>query len=115
MTNNGIKDVRGKVMLHLLCPGFLIEMGRVREMGTLKYGSPWGWTEGTANYTDFYDAALRHMLAWHLGENTDPESGLPHLAHAGVSLMFLSEFARSGKGLDNRPTGLLVDIASEKR
>ena len=107
MTNNGIKDVQGKAMMHLLCPGFLVDMARVREFGNAKYQSPWGWSAGD-NWTNFYDAAFRHMLAWHLGENADPESGLPHLAHAGVSLMFLSEFARSGAGIDNRPSGLLI-------
>jgi len=107
----GIKDVDGKVMMHLLCPGHLVDMARVRQFGTEKYQSPWGWTEGDT-WSNFYDAAIRHLFAWVAGEDNDPESGLPHIAHAAVSLMFIAEFERMGKGLDNRPRGLLSNPMS---
>ena len=40
----------------------------------------------------YYDAAMRHIEAWLLGEQNDPESGLPHLAHAVCCLLFLIWF-----------------------
>jgi hypothetical protein len=107
-----MKASHGKVMLHLLPPGPLCDVARVREFGASKY-APWDWTIGR-NWTDYYDAVLRHMFAWQTGQDNDPESGLPHLAHACCTSLFLLEFARSGKGLDNRPSGLLVDISGRK-
>lgn len=108
-----MKHSHGKVMLHLLPPGPLCDVARVREFGAQKY-EVWDWTIGR-NHTDYYDAMLRHLFAWLTGQDNDPESGLPHIAHVCCNGLFLLEFARSGKGLDNRPRGLLVDIASEKR
>ena len=102
---SAMKDVEGKVMLHLLPPVALVEMAKVREFGASKY-APWDWTQGR-NLTDYYDAAMRHLLAWLGGEDLDPESGLPHAAHAAVNMCFLMEFRHSGAGLDNRPVGLL--------
>jgi hypothetical protein len=36
-------------------------------------------------------AALRHLIRWWRGEKIDPDSGLPHLAHAACSIFFLLE------------------------
>ena len=33
---------------------------------------------------------MRHLIAWRKGELIDPESKLPHLAHAGCNLIFLN-------------------------
>jgi hypothetical protein len=108
-----MKASHGKVMLHLLPPAALYDIARVREFGSAKY-EPWDWTIGR-NHTDYYDAIMRHALAWLTGEDNDPESGLPHMAHLACTAMFLLEFARSGKGLDNRPSGLLRNPMNEKR
>jgi hypothetical protein len=37
----------------------------------------------------YFDAAQRHLWAWWEGEARDPESGLPHLAHAVACLLFV--------------------------
>lgn len=37
----------------------------------------------------YYDAAIRHLTAWWDGECNDPESNLPHLAHAACCIIFL--------------------------
>lgn len=37
----------------------------------------------------YYDAAIRHLTAWWDGERNDPESQLPHLAHAACCVIFL--------------------------
>ena len=42
-----------------------------------------------------YKAALfRHLVAWCKGEKLDPESGLPHLAHAMCNIVFLMHFEK---------------------
>lgn len=99
-----MKETAGKVPLSLLPPLALTEIAKVRAYGAAKY-APWDWTLGRA-WTDYLDAVQRHLLAWQAGEDRDPESGLPHLAHAACGLMFLLEFAATGAGEDNRPIGL---------
>ena len=37
----------------------------------------------------YFDAHMRHMVAWRKGEALDPESGRHHLAHAGCNVIFL--------------------------
>jgi len=37
----------------------------------------------------YYAATLRHVIAWWAGEANDPDSGLPHLAHAICCLLFI--------------------------
>ena len=45
----------------------------------------------------------RHMGDWRLGEDIDPDSGLPHLAHAMCCLAMLLEHTLVGLGKDTRP------------
>jgi len=40
----------------------------------------------------YYDAAQRHLWAYADGERNDPESGLPHLAHAAWCCLALLWF-----------------------
>ncbi len=66
-------------------------------------------TFGAAKYEDenwrkvpnwrrrYYSALTRHLEAWRAGEWADPESGLPHLAHAGANCMFLLTLALKGR------------------
>lgn len=37
----------------------------------------------------YFAALLRHIVAWVRGEKNDPESSLPHLAHAACCILFL--------------------------
>lgn len=56
--------------------------------GAKKY-APDNWknvvTQGERRY---FAACMRHLAAWRQGQSLDPESGLPHLAHAICSLFF---------------------------
>jgi 5'-nucleotidase len=49
-----------------------------------------------------YDAAQRHQLAFWNGEDNDPESGLPHLAHAAWHMLAQLSFMERGLGTDDR-------------
>ncbi len=79
---------------------------RVHGFGIFKYpdqdGAP-NWTKGTP-WSWMYDAAMRHIMAFWGGEALNPESGLPHLAHAAWMLDVLLEFEHKGIGTDDRPT-----------
>jgi len=55
-------------------------VARVAEYGTRKYARD-NWQK-CDDWERYYNAAQRHMWAFADGEYNDPESGLPHLAHA---------------------------------
>ena len=42
----------------------------------------------------YFAASQRHLWQWKAGKKTDKESGLNHLAHACVNLLFLMEHER---------------------
>lgn len=56
--------------------------------GAKKYGAH-NWISVEDHERRYYNAAMRHMHAWAGGEESDPESGLHHLAHAICSLLFI--------------------------
>ena len=77
----------------------------------LSYG---GKKYGTHNYraigvraSVYYDAAMRHLMAWWEGEDIDPiekgGSGLPHIAHAIAGLMVYRDAELAGMVTDDRP------------
>ena len=51
----------------------------------------------------YYDASLRHLMAWWEGENIDPDSGLSHVTKAIAGLMVLRDSMMIGNWKDDRP------------
>ena len=51
----------------------------------------------------YYDACLRHLLAWWEGEDIDPDSGLSHVIKAMACLVVLRDSMRIGNWNDDRP------------
>ena len=76
------------------------ELAKVLTFGAQKY-SAWNWAEGIAT-SRLLSACLRHVFAHLRGEDADPESGLPHLAHAMCCLMFALSMAKRHPELDDR-------------
>lgn len=96
-----MKDTSGKPPLHLVPLEALNDAARVMDFGDRKY-APFNWLgavpEGDAGVRKYVGAALRHLGAmWRDLDAVDPESGLPHLAHALTSLLFASEIRRRQK------------------
>lgn len=96
----GAKDNRGKSRVDLLPSRPLLSIGDVMAHGALKY-QPHNWRLGLA-WSDTMASTMRHLLAFGDGEDLDPESGLPHLAHAGCQVLFLLEYYLTGTGTDDR-------------
>jgi hypothetical protein len=96
----GRKDDGGKPTFDLLPYAALAEVQRVLEYGAKKYEA-WNWARGM-RWLRLWNAVMRHLWAWVRGEDDDPESGLPHLACAVCSLLFLLEYRISGLGTDDR-------------
>jgi hypothetical protein len=49
-----------------------------------------------------FGAAMRHLWAFWKGEEIDPESGLPHLAHAAWNIFTLLNYAKYRREYDDR-------------
>lgn len=84
----------------LIPVGPLAELARVYGYGASKYSDN-NWRKGYP-FSWSIDSLYRHIEAFRLGQNIDPESGLHHLAHANFHLMTLQEFQGAGSGQDDR-------------
>lgn len=98
------KDACGikKVPLSGMPAPVLLEAGLVKLHGDLKYGR-YNWREAGVRGSVYYDAAFRHLAAWYEGEDTDPDSGISHLAHAITGLAVLRDSIMRGNWVDDRP------------
>lgn len=97
------KDAIGanKLPLHLW-PTTATVLGSLGLLdGMLKYGRS-NFRAVGVRASIYYDAAFRHLNAWFEGEDTDPDSGLPHLAHALACLAILVDAEAAGKLTDDR-------------
>lgn len=76
------KDIIGsdKLPFHLWPETATILGSLALEDGALKYGRS-NFRAIGVKASIYYDAARRHLNAWFEGQDTDPDSGLPHLAH----------------------------------
>ena len=92
-------------------PASLMDMARVAGYGRQKY-EQYNYVRGYA-WSLSYNAMQRHLAAWWGGEDTDPESGMPHLAHAAVHCCFLLTFQREGRGTDDRFGTFLTALREE--
>jgi hypothetical protein len=101
---SGARYNQGKAEFSLIPMTALEDCARVFMYGRDKYAA-WNWAKGM-DWLIPYDCMMRHMEAWQRGETKDPESGLPHLAHALCNLIMLSLFSKSHPKGDNRPTNL---------
>jgi len=95
-----LKADTDKIPLDLLPFDALEEAAKVLQFGAIKYGA-YNWRKGM-RWTRLLAATLRHIFSWARGQDRDNETGLPHLAHAVVSLLFLLSYAREGLGKDDR-------------
>lgn len=71
--------------------------------GSIKYGLH-NWREsGGVETMTYIEAAQRHLIAYILGEDLDPDTGLPHITKAIASLMVVRDAMIHGVATDNRP------------
>lgn len=89
----GIKNDIDKLRFDLLDPWFEDEMVDVLTFGAKKYADD-NWKNVDNAYNRYYAALRRHLSAWRGGEELDPESGRPHLAHISCCVYFLRYFER---------------------
>jgi hypothetical protein len=86
-----------KLRYELIPPDALRMVAEIFTMGARKYGAR-NWENATPeDHERIMGAAMRHIEDARAGIKVDPESGLPHLAHAVTNLFFLLH-------LENRTT-----------
>ena len=100
LTGTALKFDDGKLPLHLLSTEAMNQTAAVLAFGAQKYAEH-NWRKGFV-WSRPLSAAMRHITAFNDGEDRDPESGLSHLAHAACCIMFLLEFEKTNKHLDDR-------------
>ena len=94
-----------KVRVDLLPIDPMMQVANVFGFGAKKYFAN-SYRQGeTVAWSRTYGSIIRHLFAFWKGEDTDPESGLPHLAHAGTQLFILMEHAAHNKDKDDRFVG----------
>lgn len=98
------KDLTGsaKPPLGLIPGSVLIYIAVALANGAKKYG-PFNWRSSKIQEVYYIDAAMRHLVQYLDGQDLDPDSGLPHLAHAMASLAVLVDAKECGMAVDNRP------------
>lgn len=95
--STGVKHDAGKPRWSLLPWRALAQVVDVLEYGAQKYAVG-NWKAVPDAEARYFDAAMRHLIARAQGERLDPESGLPHLAHACANMLFLLWFDGGSDG-----------------
>jgi hypothetical protein len=90
----GVKFDQDKPRMELLDSYAIEQLAKVLSFGAKKYAAH-NWRKGLSK-SRLIGAALRHLFAYLGGQDTDPETGLSHVAHAMCCCMFLL-------GLEHRP------------
>ena len=109
LSGNALKFDDDKLPVNLLSSEALLQTAAVLKFGADKY-SEHNWRQGFA-WSRPLAAAMRHIMAFNDGEDKDLESGLSHLAHAMCCIMFLLEFEKTHRELDDR---YKVDVPTTK-
>lgn len=99
----GVKDAR----YDLVPPEATWFEARVYGKGAEKYAER-NW-EGGYEWGKSIAAIERHLALFKAGEDIDPESGLPHLAHARWHTGTLLAFMVRGIGIDDRAKGANIE------
>jgi hypothetical protein len=94
------------------CP-VLFEVGAALYEGARKYGRH-NWRTIPVDASVYYDAAMRHLMAFWEGEDIDPDSGVHHISKAIAGLIVLRDAQMGCTARDDRPPkrtpGWLADV-----
>lgn len=98
--SKGTKNDNGKPDPSLVPTDALMGMANALTYGAKKYDRN-NFRKGIA-YTRLVAACMRHLAAFNEGEDTDAESGNPHLDHALASLAMLKFMTVHRMEMDDR-------------
>lgn len=98
----------GKAPLSTVSAPVIAEVGVAMLEGARKYGRH-NYRAIGVRASVYYDAAMRHLMAWWEGQNIDPDSGLHHIGKALASLMVLRDAQMNAKCVDDRPPPFIAE------
>lgn len=98
---SGARANANKTRMDLVPLHLLASCADVFEYGAHKYAT-WNWAKGMP-WSVPYGCMLRHLSAWYMGEDIDPESGKSHLGHVMANLLMLEHYTKAYKQGDDRP------------
>jgi len=106
------KDAIGstKLPMHLVPSTVNVAAAMAFAEGASKYGA-YNWRVAGVRVSIYMDALMRHAHKYWNGENTDPITGVPHMASVIACAGILIDAAACGKLNDDRPP--IVDLAAE--
>ena len=87
LDKGGVKFDAGKIRMDLVPQDAVLAVASVFTYGALKYDD-WNWSKGM-RVGRLLAAMDRHKTAYLLGEEVDPESGMPHTWHMGCCILML--------------------------
>lgn len=98
------KEGPGRLKVSMsVVPGIVLAEISVALMeGALVYGSH-NYRDSEVKCSTYYDAAMRHLLAWWEGEDIDAKSGISHVTKAISGLIVLRDCMMNGVAHDDRP------------
>ena len=90
-----------KCPMWLIPPVALETIAWVLGLGAKKYGE-YNWRMTKIKASTYISAIMRHLMAWHRGEDLDPESGKSHIAHIGACCAILLDAIEGNCIMDDR-------------
>lgn len=90
-----------KLRYDLLEPHAIQELVKVFTEGAKKYEDN-NWLNGGMEYSKMLASLKRHIAAFELGEDYDPETGCHHMAHAAWNALGIVSYAKYFPHNDNR-------------
>ena len=116
MTKEKAKQAPGrlKYSMSVIPPQVLAEVQVAMLEGAIKYG-PFNWRETQIYYSDYYNPAFRHLMAWWEGEDNDQASQLSHITKTITSLIVLRDAMMCGTAIDDRPSVCAYDQSSTEQ
>jgi len=103
LTDNNVKTAAAvnKPRVSAVPPKAFLALGAAMQDGANKYGL-FNWRTTSVSATVFYDAMMRHLIAWYSGEDDAPDSKQSHLAHVMANCAILLDVKDSDVFKDDR-------------
>ena len=86
----------------LIQPEFILGVAGVMTFGVEKHGE-YDYLD-SHRLSEYYNKALRHLLAFWSGQDNDPETKLSHLCHAGANMNIMFHLLNKHPDRDDRET-----------
>jgi hypothetical protein len=113
MTPKALTYDDGKPPLARLPLRALRQVALVQLYGAHKYDEFDNYRKGMETSRNA-SCAMRHIADHMDGQDMDPESGLPHLAHAACRILFMLENIAQGTAIDDRHSSVKASESREE-